>query len=182
MKFQLALILLIMQFWLSHADWSRRFGLEDKYSDYLSLILVFVLLIFVYPLKMVFASFFSLVTSGYLPTKFAVANWSQVPILFQTFAVGFGSMGLVMGMLFSRAVTLGTKLGFSSEEIDFAKQRRMLYAIVFCFACLSFCLTLVVPARSESGIWIGLPGYIYFVLNLLQIILSRYYARRALSN
>ncbi len=172
-----ASFVLIMQIWFSHAEWSRRFGLEDKYSDYLSLSLVFVLLIFVYPLKMVFASFFSLITSGYLPTKFAVANWSQVPILFQTFAIGFGAMGLIMSLLFSRAVTLGKKIGFSIDEIAFAKQRRLSYAVVFCFACLSFALTFIIPAQPESGIWIGLPGYIYFILNLLQFIVPRYYQR-----
>ncbi|MEO6173432.1 MAG: TMEM175 family protein, partial [Arenimonas sp.] len=104
---------LIMQIWLSHADWSRRFGLDDIVSDRLSLLLVFVLLIFVYPLKMVFASFFALISNDFLPSHFVISQWSQVPILFQTFAIGYGSMAMVMCLLFARAVKLAPGLNFS---------------------------------------------------------------------
>lgn len=69
-----ASFIIIMQFWMNHADWSRRFGLEDAMSDRLSILLVFVLLIFVYPLKMVFSSFFSLISGGYLPTQFSISQ------------------------------------------------------------------------------------------------------------
>jgi uncharacterized membrane protein len=173
-----ASFLLIMQFWSNHADWSRRFGLEDRYSDYLSLILVFVLLIFVYPLKMVFGSFFSMISGNYLPTGFAIDSWQEVPILFQTFAIGFGAMALVMALLFSRAATLGKQLGFSDTEIAYAKFKRMLYFLVVAFCVLSFVLAMLIPATAESGGWIGIPGYIFFVLNFFQIFLRRRYRNK----
>jgi uncharacterized membrane protein len=168
-----ASFILIMQFWMSHADWSRQFGLEDTYSERLSIILVFVLLIFVYPLKMVFASFFSMLSNGYLPTKFAIESWTQVPILFQTFAIGFGAMALVMFLLFSRAETQGPRLGFTEVEMNHAKFKKRMYRLVVVFCILSFILTLVIPAKPETGVWIGTPGYVFFVLNIIQMILSR---------
>lgn len=169
---------IIMQFWMNHADWSRRFGLEDPISDRLSLMLVFVLLIFIYPLKMVFGSFFSLITNGYLPSQFSINNWSEVPVLFQTFAVGFGSMALIMMLLFWRAVKLGPSLGFSTIEIDYAKHKSLLWVMVVLFSGLSFLLAMVIPARPESGIWIGMPGFIFFGLNLVQIYMRRRYAKK----
>ena len=46
-------------FWYAHYTWSRRFGLEDTPSTVLSLLLIFVILIFVYPLKAVYAGAFN---------------------------------------------------------------------------------------------------------------------------
>jgi hypothetical protein len=169
---------LIMQFWLNHADWSRRFGLENTYSDRLSLMLVFVLLIFVYPLKMVFASFFSLLSQNYLPTHFEIDGWLQVPALFQTFAIGFGAMALVMCLLFSRAVKLGKERGFTADEIAYAKFKRLMWGTVVLFSVLSLILAALIPARPESGLWIGMPGFIFFGLNIVQLFMRRHYKKK----
>lgn len=169
---------IIMQFWMSHADWSRRFGLEDAISDRLSLVLVFVLLIFIYPLKMVFGSFFALISAGYLPSQFSINDWSEVPVLFQTFAVGFGSMALVMMLLFRWALKRGPGMGFSAAEVGYAKHKSRIWGMVVLFSALSFLLAMAIPARPESGLWIGMPGFIFFGLNLIQIAMRRRYAKR----
>jgi uncharacterized membrane protein len=168
----------IMQFWLNHADWSRRFGIEENYSDRLSLMLVFVLLIFVYPLKMVFASLFSLLSLNYLPTRFAVDSWLQVPILFQTFAIGFGAMALVLFLLFARAAKLGPSLNFTETEIAYAKYKRLTWGTVVLFSVLSLMLAALIPARPESGLWIGMPGFIFFGLNVVQTLMRRHYRKK----
>jgi uncharacterized membrane protein len=168
---------LIMQFWVNHADWSRRFGLEDPISERLSLALVFVLLIFVYPLKMVFASFFALISSGYLPTRFDIANWSELPVLFQTFALGFGLMALVVALLYGRAAKLGPTLGFSAAEIAYARYKWRMWATVVAVSALSFTLATFIPARPQSGLWIGLPGFVFFGLNISQVWMRRRYER-----
>lgn len=169
---------LIMQFWLNHADWSRRFGIEEVYSDRLSLMLVFVLLIFVYPLKMVFASLFSLLSANYLPSRFVVDGWLQVPVLFQTFAIGFGSMALIMCLLFARAVTLGPSMGFTDAEVAYAKFKRRIWGAVVLFSLISLILAAVIPARPESGLWIGMPGFIFFGLNFVQFLVRRDYQKK----
>jgi len=169
---------LIMQFWLNHADWSRRFGIEEIYSDRLSLMLVFVLLIFVYPLKMVFASLFSLISGNYLPTRFAIESWLQVPVLFQTFAIGFGVMALIMCLLFARAVKLGPSLNFSEAEIAYAKFKRLMWGSVVLFSLISLILAAVIPAKPESGLWVGMPGFIFFGLNIIQFLIRRHYRNK----
>lgn len=169
---------IIMQFWMNHADWSRRFGLEDATSDRLSLLLVFFLLIFVYPLKMVFGSFFALISGGYLPAQFSINNWAEVPILFQTFAVGFGSMALITCLLFWRATMLGATYGFSTAEMDYAKYKRLMWGMVVLCSIVSFALAVSIPATPESGLWIGMPGFIFFGLNILQIVLRQRYNKK----
>lgn len=169
---------LIMQLWLNHADWSRRFGIEEIYSDRLSLMLVFVLLIFVYPLKMVFASFFALLTAGYLPTRFAIDSWLQVPVLFQTFAIGFGAMALIMFLLFARAVKLGPSLNFSEAEIAYARYKSQMWGAVVLFSVLSLILAAVIPAKLETGAWIGMPGFIFFGLSIVHFMIDRNYQKK----
>jgi uncharacterized membrane protein len=166
---------IIMQFWMNHADWSRRFGLDDVISDRLSLLLVFVLLIFVYPLKMVFGSFFALISGGALPAQFTINGWSEVPILFQTFAIGFGSMALISSLLFWRAISLGPSLNFTAAEMGYAKYKRSMWTMVVVFCLASFLLATYIPAKPETGVWIGLPGFIFFGLNIVQIFQRRRY-------
>lgn len=168
-----ASFVLIMRFWVSHADWSRRYGLDDAVSNRLSLMLVFLLLIFVYPLKMVFSSLFSLLSGGYLPAPFSINSWAEVPIMFQTFAVGFGSMALVMVLLFVRTLKHADVLCLAPAEIAYARHKRLDWALVVGFSVLSFLLAWMIPATAQSGVWIGIPGFIFFGLNICHWVLHR---------
>src|SRR5690348_7970185 len=51
-----ASFLLLCLFWYAHYLWYRRYGAEDRRSIVLSLLLVFLVLIFVYPLHMMFSA------------------------------------------------------------------------------------------------------------------------------
>jgi uncharacterized membrane protein len=164
---------LIMRFWLSHADWSRRYGMDDATGNRLSLLLVFVLLIFVYPLKMVFSSLFSLLSGGYLPTSFSINSLAEVPMMFQTFAIGFGSMALVLVLLFARTLKHAESLRLAPAEIAYARYKRLDWALVVGFSVLSFTLACLIPATAASGAWIGMPGFIFFGLNICHWQLSR---------
>src|SRR5690242_17131008 len=62
----LASFLLLARFWLSHRHWSRCYGLEDDPSVRLSLTLVFVVLIYVYPLRMVANMTLAMLSGGTL--------------------------------------------------------------------------------------------------------------------
>ena len=43
----------LFMFWYAHHDWSRRYGLDDFATVLLSALLVFLVMVFVYPLKMI---------------------------------------------------------------------------------------------------------------------------------
>ena len=42
---------LLVMFWWAHASWSRRYGLDDGVTAVLSCVLVFTVLVYVYPLR-----------------------------------------------------------------------------------------------------------------------------------
>src|SRR5580698_11230049 len=54
----------LVMIWLAHYRFSRRFGLEDPYTVFLNIVLLFLVLFYVYPLKFVFTLVFSQLTGG----------------------------------------------------------------------------------------------------------------------
>src|ERR1700754_2762518 len=61
---------LIVLFWLQHVRWRRQHRVGDRVTTLLALALVFVVLIYVFPLRIMFSLFFSWVTGGLLPTPY----------------------------------------------------------------------------------------------------------------
>ena len=168
-----ACFLLIMRCWSAHADWSRRYGLDDATSRRLSVLLVFLVLIFVYPMRMVFSSLFNALTVGYLPTGFTINSVADVPAMFIMFAVAFGLLGAVMTALNWHAWRQRDALSLSLHEQAQTRFEIMNWGAVPVVAILSLVLALAIPARKESGVWLGMPGFVFFLLNLAPFLMSR---------
>ncbi len=169
--------LLIMRCWSAHADWSRRYGLDDATSRRLGVLLVFLVLIFVYPMRMVFSSLFNALTAGYLPTGFSINSAADVPAMFIMFAVAFGLLGAVMTALYWHAWRLREVLALSLHERAQTRFEILNWGAVPVVAVLSLVLALAIPARQESGVWLGLPGFVFFLLNLAPFVMTRVVAR-----
>ena len=165
--------LLIMRCWSAHADWSRRYGLDDATSRRLGVLLVFLVLIFVYPMRMVFSSLFNALTGGYLPTGFSINSASDVPAMFIMFAVAFGLLGAVMTALYWHAWRLRDALDLSLHERARTRFEMMNWGAVPVVAVLSLVLAVTIPAVPESGVWLGMPGFVFFLLNLAPLLLAR---------
>ena len=174
-----ASFMLILMFWTAHAEWSRRYGLDDARTRQLSLLLVFLVLIFVYPLRMFFASFFSMVTNGWLPAKFSIATWGDIPALFVTYGVANGALCLVMLLLYRHAWNSRVVLQLSFEERVASRMSQFRWAFQLFVATLSVLIALLtLRFGSEQTGWVlGLPGYLYFAIGLLWP-LNTWYERR----
>ena len=68
---------LLAAFWAAHNRWSRRFGLDDARSTVLSLAFVLVILVYIYPLRMVVSAGLAMLTRGWVPSEMAgdPAHW-----------------------------------------------------------------------------------------------------------
>ncbi|HWR95834.1 MAG TPA: hypothetical protein VN248_03795, partial [Arenimonas sp.] len=104
---------------------------------------------------------------------FSINSWAEVPVMFQTFAIGFGSMALVLLLLFARTLKHAESLRLAPAEIAYARHKRLDWALVVGFSVLSFILACLIPANAESGAWVGMPGFIFFGLNICQWLLGR---------
>jgi len=54
----------LVMIWRTHYRFSRRYGLEDDYTVFLNMVLLFLVLFYVYPLKFVFTTLFSEITGN----------------------------------------------------------------------------------------------------------------------
>jgi hypothetical protein len=56
--------------WHTHNIWSRRFGLDTTYTVFISTTLLIVVLIYIYPMRIMAGGMFAWLTNDYLPSNF----------------------------------------------------------------------------------------------------------------
>jgi uncharacterized membrane protein len=164
---------LLATFWRGHVDWSERFGLDDQRSRNLSLLLIFLVLLFVYPLRIVFSSFFGWITGGWLPVGFDFEAAADVQRMFQMFAVAFGSMGAVMWALHRHVWSQRDALDLDGVERDSLRLVMHIWGLVPLFALLSLALS-----TWKASYVIGAPGTVFFVMHAAMAVLRARHRRR----
>lgn len=107
---------LLAMLWWQHADWSRRYGLDDGRSVLLSLLLVFLVLVYVYPLRIIFTAFFGWITHGWLPMGIAIRDARDLQLLFLAYAVAWTTLGFVVVALYRHAWRMRGALGLDRDE------------------------------------------------------------------
>lgn len=168
-----ASFLLIVLFWRGHADWSRRYGLNDRHSQRLSLMLVFIVLVFIYPLRMVFSGFFQLVSAGWLPSHVHLETVADVRLMFIVFAIGFGAMGSCIALLYRHAWSQRDVLNLDAVERLVTRHALLRWVMFPVVSLISLCLSaLLLREVTTNNLIISIPGLIFFLLNIFQRILD----------
>jgi len=149
----------LMMFWLNHRRWSRRYGLENLKTILLSLTLIFVMLVYVYPLRMIFEGMFSNLSGGYLSTSYEIETYNELRMIFVFYSVGFLAMSIIVSQLYRVAMRSSTSLALNPTELRKTKIEMNVWMLAACFGLLSILLALALPDA-----WVVAAGYIYFVL------------------
>jgi len=121
---QLALI------WRTHYKFSRSYGLEDPYTVFLNVVLLFLVLFYVYPLKFVFTLVFSELTGSEATAGLGLLEGS---VLMRIYAVGFVCVFLLFVLMYVHAYRLRRELDLSPAEVAltrFSIQENVLLALV----------------------------------------------------
>ena len=115
----IACFAVLMMFWAAHNRWSRRVGLEDSKSTVLSLALVLVVMVYVYPLRMVMSSFLSLLSGGWLPHELGFDDdhaMRDLQTAFLVYSLGFGLLSWTLWRLNAHALRRADVLGLDRNE------------------------------------------------------------------
>ena len=115
----LAAAALLMMFWWGHHQWSRNYDLDDGATVFLSCVLVFTVLVYVYPLRYMTGVFFTWVgrmTGLPLgpPGDTGIESAAQVYGLFAVYGLGFAAMSLTVLLLYVHAWRNRTRLGLDA--------------------------------------------------------------------
>ena len=152
---------ILMMFWLQHRRWSRRYGLENFRTILNSLTLIFVMLVYVYPLRMMFEGMFSNLTGGFLSTSYQIETYSDLRLIFVFYSVGFLAMSVLVSQLYRFAMHSATLLALNQIELRKTRIAMQVWALAASFGLLSILLALTLPDA-----WVMAAGYMYFGLFL----------------
>jgi uncharacterized membrane protein len=168
---------LIAAFWYQHVTWSRRYGLDDRGSVLLSLVLVFLVMVFIYPLKTVTASFFGWITGGWLPYGIHGMTIDGLRMMFVLYGLLYGSMAIVIGLLYRQAWRHREALDLSVDERAMTLARIAYAGMAGIVATVSILVACGLPRNPPS--WLaGSPGMAYALLGFSGMVQSAV-ARRA---
>ena len=144
----------MMLIWITHRRWSQRFGLEDGVSTFLTLALIFVVLVYVYPLKLIMDLMFYAFSQRWFPTDFLVSNTAEVAALVAIFSVGFFLIALIQLGLYLRATSKADDLCLSRLEQLLIRKELLVWVVQAILALLVTLLALTF--MSSLGYLAGL--------------------------
>ena len=168
-----ASIIVLAISWRGHWVWSRRFGLEDGISTVISWALIFTMLIYVYPLKVVFGGMFAALTDMRVGQPIAVRSTSEARAIFAIYALGFGALAFEIVLLNLRAWSLREALRLNARERLLTRAAIEGWSIPVVLGLASLALALLLPRGS-----IGWSGWIYYLMAPLVPLHRRWVAAR----
>lgn len=134
-------------FWRGHWLWSRRYGLEDTTSICISWALIFTVLIYVYPLKLIFGGMFHALSNGHLGRRIEVVTMGQARALFAVYAVGFAALALELLLLNWHAWRRRAPLRLNQREVALARGELLGWGIPCAVGLVSLFIALTAPLR-----------------------------------
>jgi hypothetical protein len=158
----IASIAVLGLFWRGHWLWSRRYGLEDGVSIFISWTMLVTILIYIYPLKVIFGGMWYLLSDRAVGQPLMLQSVIQARSLFAVFAIGFTAIALGIVLLNVRAYSLREPLRLNEPERITTLGEITGWLIPVSIGILSLVLALTVPRPHVQ--W---SGWVYFSLAVL---------------
>lgn len=167
---------IMMLIWITHRRWSQRFGLDDGVSTFLTLALVFVVLIYVYPLKLIIDLMFYAFSQRWFPSEYQVSNTAEVALLVAFFSVGFFLIALIQAGLYFRAASKTDELCLNPLEQLLVRKELLVWLVLTIFALLVAIIALTF--MSSFGYLAG----IFYSFTPVAIFLATFRTRRKIQS
>ena len=151
--------------WVAHTSWSRTFGLHDGVTLALSLGLVMLVLIFVYPIKLMV----QITLMYYSGADMGSQGIGDVATLFVYFGLGLIALSFIIIGLYQNLLRLRQQLLLSEYEVAFCKMSCMAWGAVTVTALLS---CLLAPFSVEFS------GWAYFLIGPSIVLSRHFYGKR----
>ena len=152
---------MIFLFWSNHRSWSRNYGLDTFLSRLITFGLIFILLVYIYPLRLLSSFSISLLSGGYFPSEFMVTGLIDVPKLFVIYGVGF----TLISALFSFLFYLGWRRSNELSLNQFEKAETLTGIVAWAICAVTGFLATLMAAATPPHIGI-FSGFIYSTLSI----------------
>lgn len=152
---------LLILCWYCSYQFHRRYGLEDKTTIMLTVIQLFLVLFYIFPLKFLF----TMVTETYLSpgTRTIEISFDQLPYLFMLYGCGWVGIFTLFALLYRNALSRKEDLELTPLEITITRCYGMshLYTALIGIASIFVCV-LAIPIKGNF--MIILAGNIYVLM------------------
>lgn len=143
---------ILIWIWHAHHTFFRRYGLKDDFTIVINSILLFLILVYVYPLKFMFAGMTGAIHGG-------VRTADEARTLFTIYGLGFAGVFLLFVLLYVHAWWKRDELELNAVEVHDTFTGMWMYGSHMLIGLLSTAI-----AWLASGWYIGLAGFTYFLL------------------
>jgi uncharacterized membrane protein len=144
----------LMLVWYQHYKFYRRYALQDPITTVYSLVLLFLVLFYVYPLKFVFSAWLT-------PNEFQVHRLVEVSRIFTLYGAGYISVFVIFALMHLRALKKKEELHLTPLEIWDTKHSVRETTIYCSVGLLSIAL-----ANSGDATLIQSAGPVYGLVGL----------------
>jgi uncharacterized membrane protein len=165
---------LLLIVWYDHYKYFRRYGLNDTPTLWLNSALLFIMLMYVYPLKFLFTLLMSELF-GYADTE--KIEVSQLPLLMVIYGAGFVAVQAIFVIMYLRGYRLRADLELDALELSVTREEIQGFLLNAAVGLLS-----VAVAVLGGPATINLSGYVYLLLVPLLTINGRIMGRRRRRN
>ncbi len=129
--------------WFAHATWSKRYGLEDGKSIMLSGLLTMLVLVYIYPMRMMASALFSWVSGGYFKSELVLTSFDELRFLFYFAAIVLLLLGIIFYLMNRHAINLREQLQLTNYEIHCTVTEGMSWTVVMVISAMVVVLSAV---------------------------------------
>ena len=150
---------LLMMFWSGHHNWSRRFGLDDAATTVLSCLLVFTMLVYVYPLRFMFSAMTAWLGGlADLPVgpdrdSLGIGSIEDVNRMFVIYGIGFTAMSSAVALLNVHAWRRREVLNLDELEREATRSEIGAWLILMTAGLISTLIAASFPAGPPIAGW-----------------------------
>lgn len=143
--------------WYEHTAFFRRFAMAGPYTVFLNGVLLFLVLLYVYPLKFMATVVFAMM--GAVSARALAIELSQVPALLAVYSGGFVVLFVAFALLYYQAWRRRDALGLDALGAFEARAGIVNHLLSAGVGVLSVLVALTFPTR-----WAWLAGPLYFIM------------------
>jgi len=142
---------------------------------------VFVILVYVYPLRLLFGFPCASLSDGWLTDQPLELNTlDELRAAYIVYGIGFAAVALVFVLLHRHALAQRDVLALSDDEVLYTRLRAAMWTAIGSVAGLSILAAIFVPFREHDYWTPSLPGFLYFGIWIILPLLRRRASRAAI--
>jgi uncharacterized membrane protein len=149
---------LLFNIWNNQNVFFRRYGLNDSYTVMLNAILLFVVLIYAYPLKFLCELLFVGNTYKVNSVEMPKMSESQIPSLMLIYGAGFIAIYLLFYLMYRHAQKMANEIALTPAELYETRTLANINLVCICICLIPMSGDIIIPQYA------GPIAYTYFLI------------------